>query len=54
MSILSKFDAYAMVNPKTPEYYLALLDEAHAELDNLTEHLNILTKNLEKNRDSKS
>lgn len=40
MSVLHKFDAYAMVNPKRPEDLLLLLREANAELDNLNDHLN--------------
>jgi hypothetical protein len=51
MSVLAKFNAYAMVNPKTDEDYIALLDEALAELDNLTEYMNRLTISCEKNQD---
>lgn len=35
MSILSKFDPRAMVNPKTPEDIIALLNEAIFELENI-------------------
>jgi hypothetical protein len=53
MSILSKFDAYAMVNPKTKQDIIALLDEANAELDNLSQILRQLTAQCEQNKDKK-
>lgn len=40
MSVLHKFDAYAMANPKRPEDLLLLIREVNAELDNLNDHLN--------------
>lgn len=53
MSILSKFDAYAMVNPKTKQDIIALLDEANAELDNLANLLAEITRRCEQNKDKK-
>lgn len=50
MSILDKFDPYAMINPKTEEDFLALLDELHAEADNLTDILDRLTLDCERNK----
>ena len=41
------FDIYAMVQPKTPEDYLLVLDEALSEARNLSDHLDALTKSLE-------
>lgn len=49
-SILDKFDPYTMIKPKTPEDYLALLDEAHRELDNLSKYLDDLTARCERNQ----
>lgn len=53
MSVLSKFDAYAMVNPKTEQDFIALLDEANAELDNISQILKQVTEQCEQNKDKK-
>lgn len=51
MSVLSKFDAYAMIHPKTQQDFIALLDEVHAELDNLSLLLAQVTVRCEQNKD---
>ena len=48
-SVLQKFDIYAMVKPKTSEDYLALLEEAHSEADNLNTIYTELLRKLENN-----
>jgi hypothetical protein len=48
MSVLSKFNANAMVNPQSPEDLLLLIREANSELDNLNAHLNDCVQRLEK------
>jgi hypothetical protein len=53
VEVLTKFDPYAMVHPKTPKDYSALLDEAISEADNLKEHLRALTARLEKDQNDK-
>lgn len=53
MSILNKFDPYAMINPKTEEDFLALLDELNAEADNLTDILDRLTLDCERNKNER-
>ena len=45
--VLTKFDPYAMVKPKTEEDLLVLLQEASRELDALNEHLRRVTYNCE-------
>ena len=50
MSVLAKFDAYAMLHPKTLEDVLSLLDEAIAVVDDLNQQLDQITKNCENNR----
>lgn len=42
-----KFDIYAMVNPKTDEDYIALLEEAIRMADELNDQLIELEKTLE-------
>lgn len=48
--LFSKFDPYAMIHPKTEDDMCALLDEANSEMDNIGQHLQRLTQDLERNR----
>jgi hypothetical protein len=48
--VLTKFNPFAMIHPRTEEEMLSLLNEANSLLDDLTDHMEAVTKRCESSK----